>query len=229
MHGPGATRQLGKMEAKQGRFSMTSPIWTDAGTYTIGTADTLVITGQLGPGTWTRVWSQPANRGSQQPPGSGTCVLLTEDEVAQVLRAPVSGGPDPKTRRASTSRSWGSSTGFTSPARIRRPRELAPQQGDTAPHVVDIPDVADGALCRVPNRSRRRAHAEGNLGVQGWVSLIPAASKEDQPYPSRARERGRPKARRASFSPPGPTDAQLKRLQAEEKAKAEIEGRISRQ
>ena len=46
MQGPGATRQLGKMEAKQGRFSMKSPIWTDAGTYALANADTLVITGK---------------------------------------------------------------------------------------------------------------------------------------------------------------------------------------
>ena len=220
MHGPGATRQLGKMEAKQGRFSMKSPIWTDAGTYTIGTADTLVITGQLGPGTWKRVWS-PANRGSQQPPGSGTCVLLTEDEVAQVLRAPVSGGPDPKSPGGCV---YQSQLGQFDRVHIPLPGSVDPaswlrNKAIPRPHVVDIPDVADGAYAEYQTDHAVVHMLKGTSAFKVRVSLIPAASKEDQPYlAGLARAAGR---RLASFSPPGPTDAQLKRLQAEEKAKAE--------
>jgi hypothetical protein len=44
--GPARPASWGKMEAKQGRFSMKSPIWTDAGTYALANADTLVITGK---------------------------------------------------------------------------------------------------------------------------------------------------------------------------------------
>ena len=214
MHGPGATRQLGKMEAKQGRFSMTSPIWTDAGTYTIGTADTLVITGQLGPGTWTRVWS-PANRGSQQPPGSGTCVLLTEDEVAQVLRAPVSGGPDPKSPGGCV---YQSQLGQFDRVHIPLPGSVDPaswlrNKAIPRPHVVDIPDVADGAYAEYQTDHVVVHMLKGTSAFKVRVSLIPAASKEDQAYlAGLARAAGR---RLASFSPPGPTDAQLKRLQAE--------------
>jgi hypothetical protein len=58
LHGPGApARQLGRIEASQGRFSMKSPFWNDAGPYQLSNPDTLVITGQLGPGTWKRIWT----------------------------------------------------------------------------------------------------------------------------------------------------------------------------
>ncbi|MGH8009846.1 MAG: hypothetical protein ACREQ3_22870 [Candidatus Binatia bacterium] len=72
---------------------MKSPVWVDSGTYKLSNPDTLVITGQLGPGTWNRVWA-PATKSSQQPPGAGTCGLLTEGEAGDVLRAPVSGALD---------------------------------------------------------------------------------------------------------------------------------------
>jgi hypothetical protein len=94
LHGPGANpRQLGRIEANQGRFSMKSRFWADSGAYRLSDPNTWVITGQFGPGTWKRVW-RPTSKGSQGPPGPGLCALLTVDEVAQALRAPVSGGPD---------------------------------------------------------------------------------------------------------------------------------------
>ena len=112
LHGPGATaRQLGKIEAKQGRFSMKAPLWADSGTYKLSNADTLVITGKLGPGTWQRVWT-PTKTGAKEPAGPGACGLLAADEVAQVLRAPVTSGPDPGRVRAGacSGHSWGHST-----------------------------------------------------------------------------------------------------------------------
>lgn len=89
MHGPGANpRQLGRLDAKQGRFSMKSLTWMDSGTYRLSGPDALVITGQLGPGTWKRVWS-PGMKGPDKPPGPGSCRLLTESDVARFLGAPV--------------------------------------------------------------------------------------------------------------------------------------------
>jgi hypothetical protein len=59
-------------------------------------------------------------------------------------------------------------------------------------------------------------------GIQEFqirVSLTPGASKEDQPYLADLARAAGP--RLGNVSPPAPTDAQLKRQQAEEKARAE--------
>lgn len=220
MHGPGGTRQLGRMEAKQGRFSMKSATWTDSGPYVLRNADTLVITGQLGPGTWKRVWT-PAKKGSQPPSGSGTCVLLTEDEVAQVLRSPVSGGSDPKVPGGCV---YQSQLGQFDRVHIGPPGRTSPpswlrNKETPRPNVVDIPGVADGAYAEYQTDHVVVHMLRGTFAFKMQVSLIPAASKDDQPYVAElARAAGR---RLANVSPPDPTDAQLKRLQAEEKARAE--------
>lgn len=92
MHGPGANpRQIGRVDAQGGRFSMASAVWMDSGTYRI-TGNALSITGKLGPGTWKRVWV-PGQTAST-PTGTGACSLLSPDDAAQLLGAPATGGPD---------------------------------------------------------------------------------------------------------------------------------------
>jgi hypothetical protein len=208
------------MEAKQGRFSMRSPVWTDAGTYRLGGADTLVITGQLGPGTWKRVWTS-ARKDSPKPSGSGTCVLLADDEVAQVLRAPVSGAPDPKSPGGCV---YQSQLGQFDRVSIRPPGLTSPpswlrNKAIPRPNVIDIPGVADGAYAEYQTDHAVVRMLKGASEFQLQVSLVPPASPDDQPYLiDLARAAGR---RLGDYSPPGPTDAQLKRQEAEDKARAE--------
>jgi hypothetical protein len=96
MHGPGAApRQLGKLSATLGRFSMASAVWVDSGTYRLS-GDTLVITGKLGPGTWRRIWVPAKSGASQDFIRAGACALVSRDEAARILSAPVTGGPDPR-------------------------------------------------------------------------------------------------------------------------------------
>jgi hypothetical protein len=91
MHGPGANpRQLGRLDAQGGKFSMASAVWMDSGSYRVN-GNSLSITGKLGPGTWKRVWA-PGQGATVSGPGS--CSLVSADDVAQILGAPASGGPD---------------------------------------------------------------------------------------------------------------------------------------
>jgi hypothetical protein len=92
MHGPGANpRQLGRLEAQGGRFSMASPVWLDSGTYRVN-GDALSITGKLGLGTWKRVWASGQESG--EPSGPGACSLVSLDDIARILGGPATGGPD---------------------------------------------------------------------------------------------------------------------------------------
>ena len=94
LHGPGAaSRQLGHMEAAEGRWSIQSPLWKDQGTYKLSDRMTWVVTGQVGTGTWKRVWTTEVGAG-ETPSGAGACRLVTASEVSRVLYAPVNGGPD---------------------------------------------------------------------------------------------------------------------------------------
>jgi hypothetical protein len=92
MHGPGANpRQLGRLDAQGGRFSMASAVWMDSGTYR-ASGSTLSITGKLGPGTWKRVWAP--GQESATPGGPGACALVSPDDIARMLGGPATGGPD---------------------------------------------------------------------------------------------------------------------------------------
>jgi hypothetical protein len=94
LYGLGANPgQLGLLEATGGKFSMKSVFFADAGPYQLANADTWIVTGALGPGTWKRVWAPGAPGGSISST-AGTCGLATAEEVALVVREPVSGGPD---------------------------------------------------------------------------------------------------------------------------------------
>jgi hypothetical protein len=87
------------------------------------------------------------------------------------------------------------------------------------PNVVAIPGVADGAYTEYQTDHAVVRILKGASEFQIRVSLVPPASPDDQPYlVELARAAGR---RLADYSPPAPTDAQLKRREAEDKARAE--------
>jgi hypothetical protein len=223
MHGPGApARQLGKIEAKQGRFSMKSMVWADAGTYKLSNADTLVITGQLGPGTWKRVWT-PTRTGSQEPAGPGACGLVTADEVAQMLRAPVTGGPD---RRAGEGGCiFRSQLGGLDQVSIEVRQNNGAffqnnrqSKGESIANVTGVGDQAyvEGARGAVPLGPLQFLRRD--LWVTIGVGLHPQSTMDDLPYLvelARAADR-----RLGGFALPGPDEATRKRMEEFEKARA---------
>jgi hypothetical protein len=98
LHGSGVpSRQFGKIEAANGRWSIQTVGWTDEGTYRLGDPATWIATGKIGTGTWKRVWA-PSEADADSTPSSaiGACRLVTNGAVARVLYASVSGGPDPR-------------------------------------------------------------------------------------------------------------------------------------
>jgi hypothetical protein len=93
LYGLGANPgQVGKLEASGGKFSMQAAFFADAGPYELKDANTWIVTGRLGPGTWKRVW-KPGDASGTIAAGSPACGLVTAEEVALVLREPVKGGP----------------------------------------------------------------------------------------------------------------------------------------
>lgn len=183
LHGPGArVRQLGRIEASQGRFWMKSPFWSDAGPYKLSNADTLVITGQLGPGTWRRVWV-PVKTTLPQPPGVGTCGLLAEGEVAQVLRAPASGGFDRGNPDRCVYKSLLNSADQVSVTVIPARREAWYLKRRTPqPSVIAVPGVGEDAYAE-----RQTSHLlvhilKGASQAAIRLTLTPDATMEDLPY-----------------------------------------------
>ena len=51
---PGVMTHSGRFMAHEGTWSITSPQWQDAGTYSFPNAQTMILTGKLGPGVWAR-------------------------------------------------------------------------------------------------------------------------------------------------------------------------------
>ena len=222
LHGPGAkTRQLGRIEASQGRFSMKSLFWNDAGPYTLRSSDTLVITGQLGPGTWRRVWT-PTRTASQEPAGPGACGLLAADEVAQVLRAPVTGGPDPRAGEGGCMfrSQLGSLDQVSISVRQNNGSFFQNNRQSKGESSVDVPGVGDQAYAERSGGDQLGSlqFLRRDLWVTIKVGLNPQATMDDLPYLvelARAAER-----RLGGFSLPGPSDAARKRMEEFEKAKA---------
>ncbi|RJQ64670.1 MAG: hypothetical protein C4530_01710 [Desulfobacteraceae bacterium] len=222
MHGPGAAaRQLGKIEAKQGRFSMKAPFWMDSGPYKLSNADTLVITGQLGPGTWKRVWT-PTKTGSKEPAGPGACGLLAADEVAQVLRAPVTGGQDPRAGEGGCMfrSQLGSLDRVSIGIRQNTPGFFQNNRRSKGESIVDVSGVGDQAYAELVagDNLGRLQFLRRDLWVTIEAGLNPQATMDDLPYLvelSRAADR-----RLGGFSLPGPSDSARKRMEAFEKAKA---------
>jgi hypothetical protein len=225
MHGPGApSRQMGKLEAGQGRFSMKTAFWADSGVYKLSNPNTLVIAGQLGPGTWTQVWT-PAKTGSQQPAGPDACGLLTADEVAHVLRGPVTAAPDPHARERESACRFESQLSSLDNVMISvRPntdrahfQNMRKSQGTT---VVPVPDVGDEAFAKRSGGDSLAAieFYRRDKAVNIVATLTPQATMDDLTYLAdlaRAVDR-----RLAGFTLPGPSEQTQKRLEEFEKAKA---------
>ena len=96
LHGPSVSApQVGRIEAAAGRWSIASPIWKDQGTYAVPSPGRWSVTGQLGTGTWVRVW-KPGDAGTST--GAGPCALVTPAEVALALSASANGQIDPRVR-----------------------------------------------------------------------------------------------------------------------------------
>ena len=93
IHGPQTpnTSHRGRFQAINGKWALHSPKWQDNGTYKLSNKDTWVSVGKLGPGTWHRVWS-PKDAQNGAPLPTPACRLLSLNEVAHVLAAPVPRG-----------------------------------------------------------------------------------------------------------------------------------------
>jgi hypothetical protein len=222
LHGPGAqARQLGRIEASQGRFAMKSLFWNDAGPYKLSNSDTLVITGQLGPGTWKRIWT-PTKTDSQAPAGPGACGLLTADEVAQVLRAPVTGGPDPRAGEGGCMfRSQPGSLDQVSISVRQNPGGFFQNNRKSkGENIVDVPGVGDQAYVERSGGDHLGSlqFLRRDLWVTINVGLNPQTTMDDLPYLAelaRAADR-----RLGGFALPGPSEATRKRMEEFEKARA---------
>ncbi len=98
LHGPSVpSKQFGRFEATNEKWSVNAPGWADQGTYTLREPTVWVVTGKFGTATWKRVWA-PGEAPSSQSSNVGACRLVTVSEVASVVYAPVSGGPDVRVR-----------------------------------------------------------------------------------------------------------------------------------
>jgi TPR repeat protein len=180
LYGPGAKPpQLGKIEAGQGRWS-TQPPFTATGPYQLIGADTWQVTGPLGVGTWKKIWS-PA----KAPSAGGPCPLLTNDEAAAVLRAPVTIDPNDPRR----------GNGCIFKSQLNSADQLA-----VTTHLIHVPDWhrtrmrTDGAPKAEIQGVREGAYAsidgggylvgrllKGNQEALLRVSLTPRATLEDTP------------------------------------------------
>jgi hypothetical protein len=201
MHGPGANpRQLGRLDAQGGKFSMASAVWADSGTYRVN-GDSLTITGKLGPGTWKRVWGPGKGEAATGP---GACSLVSADDVARLLGAPASGGPDARAGEGgclfrSTLSNLDSLT-----IRVRRNQSLFFQnlRKSAGASAIDVPGVGDQAWAKGGG-----VDSIGELSIlrgTTWVtlsaSLQPDVSRADLPaltVLARAIDRRLP-----GFSPP---------------------------
>jgi hypothetical protein len=186
IHGPGATpRQVGRLEARQGRFTMRSLVWIDEGTYQLVEPGTWRVTGRLGPGTWTRVWAPGQSAGAVQPAPAGACRLVTAEEVARVLWAPATGGPDPRAGEGGCLfRSLlGGLDQLSISLRINQGRFYQNTRKTKQARIVDVPGIGDQAYAEPDG-------AGGPLALHvlrhaTWVSvrltLHPPATTEDLP------------------------------------------------
>lgn len=183
MHGPGANpRQLGRLEAGQGRFSMKSLTWMDSGTYRTSGPDTPVVTGQLGPGTWKRVWA-PGAKGSQGPPGTGSCSLFAENDVARFLGAPVTATLDTRGNATCVYKSTlSSSDNVTVMAYPARREAWFNTRKAQKPSITRVPGVGEDAYVEYPGVGGLELHIlNGQDQFRVRFQLTPDTSAEDVP------------------------------------------------
>lgn len=184
MHGPGAMpRQLGRLEAQGGRFSMSSAVWVDSGSYRVS-GNKLVITGKLGPGTWRRVWS-PGGAGNTAPSGPGACSLVSPADAAEMLRAPATGAPDVRAGDNGCRFRSGLSDLDSLTIRVRRnPGQFFQNLRKSATtSAIDVPGVGDQAWMKDGGAGsiREITFLRGDTWVSIAVSLQPELSRDDMP------------------------------------------------
>jgi hypothetical protein len=183
LYGLGANPgQHGMVEATGGRFSMKSAFWADQGTYQLSDADTWVITGVLGPGTWKRVWA-PGAPGGTMTSTAGTCGLVTPQEVALVLREPVDGGPD---RRDPNGCAFQSSlSDFHSIRLISYPSRRQAWELDRrnpSPRMIAVPGVGEDAYAEINAGGDLVLNVlKGSTELRITLTMKPGATAEDLP------------------------------------------------
>jgi hypothetical protein len=183
MHGPGAKpRQIGRLDAQGGTFSMASAVWMDSGSYRVN-GNSLSITGRLGPGTWKRVWAQ--GQSASTPSGPGACSLVSPDDAAQLLGAPVTGGPDVRAGEngclfRSTLSNLDSLT-----VRIRRNQGQFFQnlRKSATTSAIDVPGVGQQAWAKAGGMDSidQLAFLRGDTWVTISASLQPGITRTDLP------------------------------------------------
>jgi hypothetical protein len=149
-------RMYGRLEASGGRYSLKSVFWADTGTYQLNDAETWTITGQLGPGTWKRVWS-PASGRSEGPAGQGTCGLLTVGEVAAILMVPVTASLNPHDPGKCTYKSQLGFDSVTIGVINSRREHWFLVRSKPNPKLVPVPGIAEDAYASLACSARKRS------------------------------------------------------------------------
>jgi hypothetical protein len=177
-------RQLGRIEAAKGHWSVLSPVWADQGSYRMTDGKTWVVTGRAATGTWKRVWS-PADAGAAPPSGAGACRLVTPGDVARALSAPATGAPDPRAGPGGCV--FRSQLSLLDQVTIRLRQNQGNffqnvRKGKGAP-VVDVPGVGNLAFAEVAaNGSVTLQVLKGVTWMTIELRLTPDGTKEDVAY-----------------------------------------------
>ena len=176
LHGPGANpRQVGKITATAGQWSIQAPIWADAGTYKLNGTDTWQVTGRLGTGTWKRVWA-PSKSAAGPPAGAGRCALLSLDEAARALRGPATAGADPREPNGCLFKSQLSDFDRIAITQIPARRQAwMTTRKQPSPLRLDIPGVAEDAYAESQGEHMVAHLLKGATQVAIRLTLVPPA------------------------------------------------------
>jgi hypothetical protein len=184
VHGPGApARQFGKMEAAKGRWTVQSAVWADQGTYTLAGGRRWTVAGRGGTGTWTRVWT-PGEGSTAATPGGGACRLVSPAEVAKVLFAPATGGPDVRAGEGGCAfrSTFSSLDGVTIRMRQNAGGFFQNLRKGIGARAIDVPGVGNQAWAQATTSSLQLQFLKGSSWVTIELGLTPQAALEDLPY-----------------------------------------------
>lgn len=183
LYGLGANPgQFGEVEAAGRKFSMKAAFFADAGSYELRDADTWIVTGRLGPGTWKRVW-YPGDTGGMVTSKVGTCGLVTAAEVAQVLREPVRGTPD---RRAAADCVFVSNLSEFHQVRVHtfpsRRQAWAIKRRNPDPRMINVPGIGEDAFATVDAGGHLVLDVlHGDTQLRITLAMKPGATPQDLP------------------------------------------------
>jgi hypothetical protein len=187
VHGPGAMpRQLGRLQAQGGRFSMTSAVWVDSGSYRVS-GEKLVITGKLGAGTWRRVWApgEGAGKAAARASGPGACGLVSPADAAEMLRAPATGAPDVRAGDGGCLFRSGLSNLDSLTIGVRRNQGQFFQnlRKSATTSAIDVPGIGDQAWAKAGGAGsiEEIAFLRGDTWIRISVSLQPELTRDDVP------------------------------------------------